>query len=51
MMKGDDDESLNSYGGAPPVMPKQYGYRWIDLDEYYQSINGLNSIAGTPEQL
>jgi hypothetical protein len=32
-------------------MPKQYGYHWIDLDEYYQSVNGLNSIGGIPEEL
>jgi hypothetical protein len=36
---------------SPPVMSKQYGYRWIDLDEYYHSVNGLNSIGGTPEDL
>jgi hypothetical protein len=33
------------------VMPEQYGYRWIDLDEYYQSFIGLNSIGGIPEEL
>jgi hypothetical protein len=32
-------------------MPEQYGYRWIDLDEYYQSFIGLNSIGGIPEEL
>ncbi len=31
--------------------PNYYGYRWIDLDEYYQSVNGLNSIGETPEEL
>ncbi len=28
-------------------MPEQYWYQRIDLDEYYQSVNGLNSIGGT----
>jgi hypothetical protein len=31
-------------------MPEQYGYQWIDLDEYYHSVNGLNSTSGTPEE-
>ncbi len=39
------------YGDAPSVIPEQYEYHWIDLDEYYQSLNGLNSISGTPEEL
>jgi hypothetical protein len=32
-------------------MPEQYQYQWIDLDEYYHKVNGLNSIGGTPEEL
>jgi hypothetical protein len=36
---------------SPLVMPKQYGYHWIDLDEYYQSVNGLISIGGIPKEL
>jgi len=47
----EERRSPNPYGGAPPLIVRQDRYRWIDLDEYYQSINGLNSIAGTPEQL
>jgi hypothetical protein len=34
-----------------PGYAQQYPYRWIDLDEYYQSMNGLNSIGGTPYEL
>ncbi len=33
-------ESTNS----PPLITKQYEYHWIDLDEYYQSVNELISI-------
>ncbi len=44
-------ESPNPYKDAPPVIPEQYGYHWIDFDEYYQSLNGLNSIGGIPEEL
>jgi hypothetical protein len=32
-------------------MPEQYGYQWIDLDEYYQSVYELDSISGAPEEL
>jgi hypothetical protein len=35
----------------PLVNLKRYGYRWIDLDECYQIVNGLNSIGGIPEEL
>jgi hypothetical protein len=31
--------------------PEQYGYHWIDLDKYYQIVNGPTSIDGTPEEL
>jgi hypothetical protein len=30
------------------TIPHHY---WIDLDEYYQSVNGLNSIGGIHEEL
>jgi hypothetical protein len=36
---------------SPLVMPEQYGYQWIDLDENYQSVDGLNSIGGIPDGL
>jgi hypothetical protein len=32
-------------------MLEQYVYQWIDLDEYYKSFNGLNSVGGTPKEL
>jgi hypothetical protein len=32
-------------------MFEQFWYQWIDLDEYYQSVGGLNSIDETPEEL
>ncbi len=35
----------------PLVDPKHYVYHWVDLDEYYQSFNGLNSIGGISEEL
>ncbi len=30
-------------------LPEQYGYQWIDLDEYNYNVNELNSIGRTPE--
>jgi hypothetical protein len=40
--------SINSKGDRPKsamVISQQNGYRWKDLDEYYQSVNGLKSIG------
>ncbi len=53
MNKSNNEESSwhKTLWGRSPVMSEQYGHRWIDLDEYYQSVNGLNSIWGIPEEL
>ncbi len=51
LFKNCKGESPNPYGNASPVISEQYGYHWIDHDEYYQSLNGLNSIGGIPEEL
>jgi hypothetical protein len=48
MKKG---ESPNPYGTDPPVDPKRYENRWIDLDENHQIVNGLNSIGVIPKKL
>jgi hypothetical protein len=36
---------------CPRLVPISIGIIWIDLDEYYQIDNGLNSIEGIPEEL